>query len=163
MATLLVVDDERDVANAWAKALRLAGHQVQVATDPAAALALSQEHPLDLVILDYMMPTMSGIQLLNEIRKVHPVVRSIIISGKIDLTLSEDIVLSEITANISADLYLHKPVENARLREAVEKLLTSKDTDWHDFASTKLDGPKDKKYVRATEKALNKKKAKRKK
>lgn len=161
---ILVVDDEVDIARAWERTLRIAGYNVAVTHDPATARKLCRENPFDLVILDYMMPTMSGIELLNEIRRDLPTVRSIIVSGKIDSSVSESSVLSEIRANIEADVYLHKPVDNARLKEAVSGLLsTSTTSDWKAYADMKLDAPKAKKTVRTAEKALNKKKARRKK
>ncbi len=163
MGAILVVDDEVDVAKGWARALRIAKHDVSYAQDSKTALQLSHENPFDLVILDYMMPGMTGIELLNEIRKDHPFIRSIIISGKIDKSISETSVLSEIGTSIEADLYLHKPVENTRLKEAVESLLekTSQD-DWQSMARSKLESVATKKKVRAAEKALHRNRAKKK-
>ena len=161
MASLLIVDDEADVANAWARTLTLGGHKVSVAYDTSKALKLSREHPFDLAILDYMMPTMTGIELLNEIRKDHPLIRSIIISGRLDPTISESAILSDIKTNIEADEYIHKPIDNARLKETVAALLAAKDDgDWKSFASTKLDAPASKTRVRAAETLLRKKKKK---
>ena len=74
---ILVVDDEIDVAEGWAKSLRIGGHNVLVANDSSKALDLSRASPFDLVILDYIMPSMFGIELLNEIRKDHKYIRSI--------------------------------------------------------------------------------------
>lgn len=160
---VLVVDDEPDVAKGWARALAIAGHQVLTAQDAANAIKLSRENPLDLVILDYMMPAMSGIELLNEIRKDHPFIRSIIISGKLDSSISEESVLADIRADIEADLYLHKPVDNPRLKDAVAVLLSLKpEADWKAIAKAKLESPKTKASVREAEKKLNKKKPKKK-
>ena len=161
---ILIVDDEPDVANGWARALRLVGHDVLVANDAPTALHLSRANPFDLAILDYMMPSMTGLELLNELRKYHPFIRSIIISGKLDSSVSEGEMLSQIRTNVEADIYLHKPVENARLKEAVGALIEKRpDRDWQSIAATKLEASVPKKNVRAAEKQLNKKKAKRKK
>jgi len=158
---ILVVDDEPDIAKGWAKALRIANHDVLLAQDAETALKLSRANPLDLVILDYMMPTMSGIELLNEIRKDRPFIRSIIISGKLDSNISEESMLSDIRTNIEADIYLHKPVENSRLKDAVTSLLVKKsESDWTAIAKTKLEASKKKSSVRAAEKTLNQKKKK---
>jgi two-component system OmpR family response regulator len=158
---VLVVDDEPDVANAWARALRLSGHQVLVANDTAGAIALGESHPLDVVVLDYLMPSMSGIELLGRIRRDHPLVRSIIISGKLDSSVSEDKVLSDIRANIEADVYLHKPVQNARLIAVVDDLAKNmSDKDWRLVAESRLKAVSKKGDIRAAEKALNQKKPK---
>lgn len=160
-AQILVVDDEPDVARGWARTLRLAGHNLLVANSPAIALQIATENPLDLVVLDYMMPEMSGIQLLNEIRKEHPFVRSIIISGKLDPGLSEESVLTEIKTDIEADRYLHKPVDNPKLREVVAALLEARtDTDWQAVAKAKLESSKTRRDVRSAERKLNKKRKK---
>jgi two-component system, OmpR family, response regulator MprA len=153
---ILVVDDEPDVANAWARALKLSGHQVLVANDTAGAIALSEAHPLDIVILDYLMPSMSGVELLSRIRRDHPLVRSIIISGKLDASVSEGKILSDLRANIEADLYLHKPVENARLISAVADLAKNvADKDWKSVAESRLKALTRRKDIRAAEGVLN--------
>jgi response regulator RpfG family c-di-GMP phosphodiesterase len=111
-----------------------------------------------------MMPTMSGIELLNEIRKEHPFVRSIIISGKLDSSVSEESVLADIRADVEADVYLHKPVDNPRLKDEVAKLLLKKpETDLKSIAKIKLESSKRKSDVRRAEKTLNRKKRGRKK
>lgn len=163
MGKILVVDDEPDVARAWARSLKIAGHNVLTAYDAETAISLAKENPIDLVILDYMMPAMSGIELLNEIRRSHEFVRSIVISGKLDSSVSEDSILSDIRTNIEADCYLHKPVETERLKAAVTGLLAKKPPDeWGAFAKAKLEAAKPKTRVRAAEKNLNRKKRRRK-
>lgn len=160
---ILVVDDELDVVKAWARTLRLAGHDVLFAQDARLALELSRANPLDLIIVDYMMPSMSGIELLNEVRKEHPHIRSIVMSGKLDSSLSEDRVLLEIRGNVSADLYLHKPVDNVRLKGAVADLLTSaSEGDWKAVAENRLEAATTKTRVRAAEKVLNRRRTKKK-
>ena len=157
MARILIVDDESDVANGWRRALTLAGHKVATANNGKDAIALSKASPFDVVIADYIMPLMTGVELLNEVRRIHPFVRSIIISGKLDSGATEEGILSDIRANLEADLFLHKPVDNARLRAAVEGLLSKDDSkDWASIADTKLSSSKPKKAVRAVERSLNK-------
>jgi len=137
---ILVVDDEADISEAWARALRIAGHDVLAAQEASTALELSRANPFDLVILDYLMPSMSGIELLNEIRKDHPFIRSIIISGKFDLDISEEDLLSEIQTNIEVDTYLHKPVKNSQLIETINNLLAEEpEENWVSIAETKLE------------------------
>jgi CheY-like chemotaxis protein len=156
MARILIVDDEDDVARAWRRALRLAGHTVLIANSGARALALSKASPFDVIVADYIMPSMTGVELLNEIRRVQPFIRSIIISGKLDSGTSEEGILAEIRTNLETDLFLHKPVDNARLREAIAGLLTEGDNkDWALIAETKLTSTRPKKAVRAVEKSLN--------
>jgi two-component system response regulator VicR len=67
--TVLVADDEQDLCSALESALSEADFRVVVANDGAAALEkFTQEQP-DMVLLDIHMPKMTGIEVLNRIRK----------------------------------------------------------------------------------------------
>jgi len=123
---ILVVDDEKNVIKSWSRALRLAGYPVRMAQSATEALHECDERHFDLVIIDFLMPSMTGVELLTRIRKKLPFVRSIIVSGKIDDGLSEIELSRALLQKIEADMYLHKPVSNERLLESVERLLKSK-------------------------------------
>lgn len=69
MRTILVVDDEPSVRSLLADILELEGYRVQVAEDGPTALMKMHRRAPDLVILDVMMPRMSGIDVLAEIRR----------------------------------------------------------------------------------------------
>jgi CheY-like chemotaxis protein len=100
MANILVVDDEIDVLEALARALRIAGHTLATAASAADALQLCADHTFDVVVLDYIMPSMSGIELLNKIRAYQPTIRSVIVSGKIDAQVSEETLAAELRNRI---------------------------------------------------------------
>jgi signal transduction histidine kinase/CheY-like chemotaxis protein len=70
--TILVVDDEPDVAELLAEALRLDGHQVDTANGGAAALGRLLERSYDLVFSDMKMPAMSGVELYEEVARQRP-------------------------------------------------------------------------------------------
>ncbi|MGH7305722.1 MAG: hybrid sensor histidine kinase/response regulator [Candidatus Rokuibacteriota bacterium] len=70
--TILVVDDERDVAELLAEALQLDGHLVDTANDGAAALDRLLERSYDLVFSDMKMPGMSGMELYEEVARRRP-------------------------------------------------------------------------------------------
>ncbi len=81
-ARILVVDDEEMIANLLRTALEQAGHTTQIATRPEQALALARgQEKLDLVVLDYVMPEMSGDDCLSRLREHHPGLPAVIISG----------------------------------------------------------------------------------
>ena len=134
MATsqILVVDDEPNVLKSWSRALRFAGYKVEMAQSGDEALSKCDEHHFDLVIVDFLMPSMTGVELLRRIRKKLPFIRSAVISGKLDDAVSEADISRRLRDTVEADIYLHKPVSNERLREAVKKLLESDETsaDW---------------------------------
>jgi CheY-like chemotaxis protein len=137
----LVVDNEIGTLKAWAKALRYAGYTVTAAASPEEALAACDKHAFDLVVLDYLMPNMKGVELLARIRKVLPLVRAILITGAIEVDVSEESLRETVREAVEADLCLHKPVSNEQLRQAVEGLLTPKSSaDWQDLAERAIRG-----------------------
>jgi len=155
VANILVVDDEADVLEALARALRLAGHTVSMAANASDALKLCSDHSFDIAVVDYIMPAMSGIELLNEIRGYHPTVRSVIVSGKIDEQISEETVSAELRHQIEADAYLHKPVDNPKLLDTIN-LLIDKDVNrsWVEIAERNVNAKKPKAHVKDTEHSL---------
>jgi two-component system alkaline phosphatase synthesis response regulator PhoP len=121
---VLIVDDEKLVLAGFKTALELDGYAVWAAQNAKEALAIVQETSFDLIVLDFIMPGMDGLELLSRIRKHQPLARSIIISGKVDSKQSEDDLTKTLGEQVEADLYLHKPLPNERLIAAVKSLLT---------------------------------------
>src|SRR5579863_2145151 len=113
---VLLVDDEKRYRSALTKALRYEEYAVWSAPSHQEALNLCDQYAFDLVILDLMMPGMDGLQLLVRIRKKLPLVRSIIISGKLDTDIEESHIGTTLEA-VEVDRYLHKPVKIPRLIE----------------------------------------------
>ena len=68
MATILVVDDDRDIRELMEAILEAAGHDVTLAADGQEGLSKLKRRAYDLVVLDIMMPTMSGYEVLEQIR-----------------------------------------------------------------------------------------------
>src|SRR5881392_4158250 len=66
---ILVVDDERGLCAGIQEALQREGYTVDAATDALAALDRSQRHLYNLVITDYRMPQMSGVELLAKVKE----------------------------------------------------------------------------------------------
>ena len=73
MATLLIVEDDRKTNDAICEYLKPAGHKVIPAYDGGTALQLFRQNRIDLVVLDIMLPHISGLSVLHEIR--HPNVK----------------------------------------------------------------------------------------
>ena len=69
MATILIVEDERQTNEAIGEYLRATGHRTVSAYDGTAALALFAQETVDLVVLDIMLPKVTGLGVLREIRK----------------------------------------------------------------------------------------------
>lgn len=119
MAHILVVDDDRDLRGLVDFRLRKAGHEVLTAADAPSALALVDERGRpDLAILDVMMPGMSGLDLLVELRKRDGLadLPAIFLSARI---LPEDIA----AGRMLGATYLTKPFVAPALMAAVTAAL----------------------------------------
>lgn len=86
MATILVIEDERDLCNLIRFHLEQDGHTVQQAFDGREGLALADKHTLDLVILDWMLLGLDGLAACRQIRQQHlmPIIMLTACSEEID-------------------------------------------------------------------------------
>lgn len=120
-ARILVVDDELIMRRAYEHLLRAEGHDVQVAEDGSAGLAILQREQFDLVLLDMMMPKLNGLEVLGQLRADARTAELPVLmcSGSDDL---DDIVRC---IELGADDYLLKPPRaellHARVRAAIER------------------------------------------
>ena len=81
MAKILIIEDDANIVFLMEEELRLEGHEVASALDGKRGLAQLQCCPPDLVIVDLMMPGMSGEQVLSRIKKSNPTLPVIIHSA----------------------------------------------------------------------------------
>jgi len=79
---VLVVDDEPVLAELVSMALRYEGWDIATAGDGASALALARETPPDVVVLDVMLPDMSGLDVLHELRQQIPGLPLLLLTAK---------------------------------------------------------------------------------
>ncbi len=119
MRRILIVDDEFSVRSLLRDVLELEDYEVAEAEDgPSALAAMAQQRP-DLVLLDIMMPGMSGIDVLAQVRADAglsdvPVVL---------LTAAGDDDTTWAGWTTGASLYLNKPFDHMNLLEWIERLL----------------------------------------
>jgi DNA-binding response OmpR family regulator len=78
---VLLVDDEEEFVSALSERLMLRGIEVDTALDGEEALARLREKEPDVVILDVMMPGLSGLEVLKQIRVKHPQSQVILLTG----------------------------------------------------------------------------------
>jgi CheY-like chemotaxis protein len=129
MPRILVIDDEPFVREALERVLQSPAITVVGAADAAAGLAILRNSPVDLVIIDVILPGMDGVEAIKEIRRDHPAVRIIAISGggNFGLTayrpdaISTSAYLAACKA-AGADGILAKPFETAELRALIGQL-----------------------------------------
>ena len=112
---LLVVEDDQSIRETVAEALRAEGYEVIALADGAAALNLitcESSDPVDLIVLDLMLPKLGGLDLCRELRRVNNTTPILVISARDSET---DRVLG---LEVGADDYLVKPFG---LRELVAR------------------------------------------
>lgn len=66
--TVLCIEDERFISELYARALTKAGYRVDVIADGAQALPAAQTDKYDIILLDLMIPNLSGIEILRALR-----------------------------------------------------------------------------------------------
>ena len=82
---VLCIDDNRQGLHARSLILQSAGYDVITASSGRIGLRLLGRHPVQLVILDYGMPEMNGEAVAREIRRTHPHVPILMLSGQLDI------------------------------------------------------------------------------
>ena len=85
MSTVMVVDDEQRIIAFLSRALTAEGHTVRTACSGQAALNLLRDQPLDLMLLDLVMPQGNGLQVLGALRKREDTTPVIVLSGVADV------------------------------------------------------------------------------
>ena len=121
---ILVVDDEPSLVQGLTYALEREGFQVDVATDGEAAVDAALTLPLDLIILDLMLPKLSGLEACGRIR-AHSDVPIIMLTARD----SERDLVSGLTSG--ADDYVTKPFSAAELSCRISALLRRRKLDGH--------------------------------
>ena len=116
---ILVVEDETDLAELVAFNLRGAGHEVTVAHDGNTALAEIQRSQPDLLVLDVMLPDISGLEVCRRLRRNPQTVRLPVIM----LTARSDEVDRVVGFEVGADDYVPKPFSPRELVLRVEAIL----------------------------------------
>jgi two-component system probable response regulator PhcQ len=125
--TVLVVDDEENLLSALQRTLRRENYTVLTASEPAEAFSVLQQRQVDVVVSDHLMPNMSGLDFLKEVRALHPDVVRIMLTGHAEVsTAVEAINEGEIFR------FLTKPWNDADLKVALhlafDKLATERTT-----------------------------------
>ena len=99
---VLLVDDEQNVLRALKRAFRRTGWEVVLAASGAEALAAMEAGPAEVVVSDFRMPTMNGVELLRQVKERWPDTQRIMLTGQADQNaIQEAINRSEIFRFIS--------------------------------------------------------------
>ena len=120
---ILCVDDEPTILKSLERLFRKEEYDVHTAISGRDALSILEETPIDLVISDYRMPEMSGVDLLKEVKELYPGTIRIILSAYADFN-------NVVEAINEGQIYrfCHKPWDNYDLKSTVRHAL-----EYHDI------------------------------
>jgi CheY-like chemotaxis protein/anti-sigma regulatory factor (Ser/Thr protein kinase) len=120
MERILLVDDERALKTALAKALRQDGYEVLLADSAEEALVAAEQHAIDLLLTDVRMPGTDGLELLRALRERQPWVAAIVMTayGSVQSVIE--------AMRLGASDFLTKPFKLAALRHAVACALAAR-------------------------------------
>jgi len=122
--TVLIIEDEEDAAELFAEMMRVSGFRVVKTSRSAPALSIMTSEKPDVVLLDIMMPEISGLDILRQMRR-DPELANIPVIVVTAKSMPADIKNG---MEAGASTYLTKPVGFLELKEAVEQALANKPT-----------------------------------
>ena len=114
-ASVMIVDDDVDLAESLADMLALQGHSVQVAANGQEAVERHRQGSFDITFMDVRMPVMNGVDSYFAIKKIKPQARIVMMTG-----FKEPILERAISAG--AEGPLHKPFSVEEMLKLVETI-----------------------------------------
>ncbi|MGG4167413.1 response regulator [Rossellomorea vietnamensis] len=119
MARILIAEDEEVLRMLMVDTLEDEGHELDEAADGEEAINSIMENDYDLILLDYMMPLYTGLEVIEKIRKSPDkgTVKIMMVSAK-SQQADKDLVLKS-----GADYFIAKPYSPAELVQRIEDIL----------------------------------------
>jgi len=131
-STILIVDDEEAIRLPLRMALEQTGYEVMEAASGKGALACCESNPVDLILLDYRLPDLDGLQLLRQLKEAYAEVVVIMMTAHSSVSLvveamregafhyaTKPFVLDELL------MFVEKGLETTRLRREVKALVAN--------------------------------------
>ena len=118
---VLVVDDNHEIRRMVTASIKSLSADIDVLDVPSAeeALFISASLPLDLVVLDFRLPGMTGLEMVPRLRRRIPGTKIILVTGVEDANARQQITQAEV------DAYFYKPIEIGVFLDAVKRCLWS--------------------------------------
>lgn len=113
---ILVVDDEKNIRRSMQMILTAEGHSVQVAGSAGEALQRMEEKIPHLIFLDVLLPDKDGLSLLPQIKRTHPAVEVVMISGHANLSMAVE------ATRAGAYDFLEKPLQKEKILLVIRHL-----------------------------------------
>lgn len=119
---ILLVDDESSVLSAFTRALRLESYTVLTAASSAEALRILSAREVSIVVSDYNMPDMNGLEFLKQVKTDYPHLLTIMLTGKADI----EIAINAIN-EAGIHKFIQKPWEDAYVKGVLQRTLKELD------------------------------------
>jgi CheY-like chemotaxis protein len=121
---ILIVEDQREVSRLLRSALETLEYDLEVVEIPSGEEAIldSSRNKVNLLVSDYRLPGMTGIELMHKVQKFHPQAKIILVTGQLDPRIRKEV------AEAGADAFFIKPVPMADFLDAVERHLNLVET-----------------------------------
>jgi PAS domain S-box-containing protein len=120
--SILIADDEPALRNILKKALKNKGYRFFEASNGKEAVEVVRKNPIDVAILDIMMPEMDGVEALKRIKEIDETIEVLMLTGHTDIDL-----LKEILFDFGAFDYLLKPFDFDELTFLVRKCFNNRE------------------------------------
>jgi len=113
---VLIVDDEPFILNSLGRELSLSGYEVETALDAEQGLSILAQRPVAVVISDYQLPGLSGVDFLERVKTIYPQIVRIALSGGLNFNV--------VTENVNRGAifkFIAKPWDREVLQETLEE------------------------------------------
>ncbi|BDQ33448.1 response regulator [Pseudodesulfovibrio portus] len=117
MANILVLDDISDAGVLVKRILERQGHKVANFTEEEDALKYAAANPVELAILDIKLKKMTGVEALEEFKKINPGMKAIMLTGYPTLETARE------SLRLGAQEYCVKPINKEELETKVAEVL----------------------------------------
>ena len=117
MKKILIVDDDKEISSHLAELLKSEGYHVEVAATAKEAIEKAGAQEIDVVLLDFMMPKMSGLDALPEIRRARPRAKMIMMTAFATVENAVNAIKG------GASDYISKPFKIEELLTAIRRVL----------------------------------------
>ncbi|MBF0531855.1 MAG: sigma-54-dependent Fis family transcriptional regulator [Candidatus Omnitrophica bacterium] len=118
--SILIVDDEPLIRESLFEILWLEGYSVCKAASAEEALLILKSSPMDIVITDYKLPKINGLQLLSLLKKDYPKIEVILLTGYATIATAVEAIKN------GAFDYLTKPINDSEFKLSIDKIIEKK-------------------------------------
>ena len=119
--TILIVDDEVELAELLAMRLDMLGYSIYTANSAKRALELCERHKIELVLSDIRMPEMDGVQMMDELKKSFPSIDICFMTGYADYDFEQLILAGAIQV-------VSKPIDHKELVALLKDYFAAKNS-----------------------------------